>query len=224
MERFQGSGQLPGAALPLCRGAQRRGQAGGASPVQVHVVFPGVADRAEHQQRIERQIGTGGHRHHRGRRRGQPVLLERFVDRPHRVPGRRRGHLGVDQQHRGLVLQRLEGADRLAELFAGADVVHRHLDAASHGAAEAQAARATTTHRARSVGISESTADAGTRWSARCSTPTSVLRSVPRCCSTLSPEPEPASRTNHRSAPSPHVRPPECVVPRRYPASSRSSR
>ena len=69
--------------------------------------------------------------------------------------------------------------------------------------AAAQAARATTTQRARSVGMSASTAAAGTRWSARCSTPTSVHRSVPLCCSTVRPASERVSSTNHRSAPSP---------------------
>ena len=92
---------------------------------------------------------------------GEPVLLDGFVDGAHRIPGRRRGQLGVDQQHRGLVLQRLEGADRFAELFAGADVVRRCLDARRTVPADAHAARATTTQRARSVSIPDSTAVRG---------------------------------------------------------------
>ena len=53
---------------------------------------------------------------------GQPSLLRRFIDGAHRVPRCRRGQFAVDEQHRRFVLQRLEGADGLAELLPRAQV------------------------------------------------------------------------------------------------------
>ncbi len=95
-------------------------------------MFPGVADRAKHQQGIEGQVGGRTHRHQGGRRSGQAVLLEGLVGGAHRVPGRCRGQFGVDQQHSGFVLQGLKGPNGFAELLAGADIVHGGFGAAAY--------------------------------------------------------------------------------------------
>ena len=69
--------------------------------------------------------------------------------------------------------------------------------------AAAHAARATTTHRARSVERLDITALSGTTWSARSNTPTSVHRSVPCCGSIVRPGLcAVASSANHSSSPS----------------------
>jgi hypothetical protein len=88
----------------------------------VHVVFPGEPDGAEHCQRIEQQFGGRRDGHDGGARRGQLSLLRRFIDGAHRVPRCRRGQFAVDKQHRRFVLERLEGADELAELLPRAQV------------------------------------------------------------------------------------------------------
>ncbi len=119
--RLAGGGcrQLAEVAGPSRDRADRGGQAGGPAPVQVQVVFPGEADGAEHGERFEHQAGSRHHGHDRGRTRRQPVLvgIRRTGEGPRRIPGRGRGQRAVHQQHRRLVLQRLEGTDRLAELF-----------------------------------------------------------------------------------------------------------
>ena len=66
--------------------------------------------------------------------------------------------------------------------------------------AAAHAARATTMQRARSVEMPDISALSGTTWSARCSTPTSVHRSVPCCGSIVTPGL--GVTTNHRWLPS----------------------
>ena len=57
------------------------------------------------------------------------MLVERFVDGADRVPGRRGGQFTVDQKHRGVVLQCLEGPDHLAELLTGTQMRGDHFDA-----------------------------------------------------------------------------------------------
>ena len=98
------------------------------------VVFPRVADRAEHQQRVEHEVGGGTDRDDGGRSRCEPVLFDGFVGGPNRVPGSGRGQFGVHQQHRRLVLQCLERADGSAELLAGADVIGRRVGAPTYRA------------------------------------------------------------------------------------------
>ena len=134
-----GGRQFTEVAGPARYRADRGGQAGGPAPVEVQVVFPGESDRSEHGQRLEHQAGNRHDRSHRGRAGGQPVLVGvcGAAEGAHRIPGRRRRQRTVHQQHRRLVLQRLERPDRLAELFTGAQVfgdgVHTPLgDACGH--------------------------------------------------------------------------------------------
>ena len=123
-----GAGQLSQQPGPAIRRTDRSRQADGPPPVQVHVVFPGETDGAEHRQGVEHQVRDRRDRDRRRPGRGEPVLVERFVRGTHRIPGRRGGQLAVDQQHGRAVLQRLEGADDLAELLPGAQVRGDRLD------------------------------------------------------------------------------------------------
>jgi hypothetical protein len=105
------------APLPPAARAEQRGQAHRAAPVQVDVVFPGVTDAAEQRHGLEAKVDGRWGGDHRGGGRGERELLGvlRVSDRG--VPGRRRDELGAREQPRALVLDRLEGADRGAELL-----------------------------------------------------------------------------------------------------------
>ena len=123
------AGQLSQHPGPAIRRTDRSRQADGPPPVQVHIVFPSETDGAEHRQGVEHQIRHRRDRDHRRTRRGQPVLVQRFVRGTHRVPGRRGGQLAVDQKHRRAVLQRLERPNHLAELLPSAQVRGDDVDA-----------------------------------------------------------------------------------------------
>ena len=92
-------------------------------PVQVDVMLPGVADAAEQGDRLQGEVDrSGGADHGRGRC-GQSELL-RLVGVGHGgVPRGRHDELGPDEQPGALVLDRLELADRAAELLPHLDVV-----------------------------------------------------------------------------------------------------
>ena len=91
-------------------------------------MFPGVADGAEHGERVEHQVGQPG-QGDGGGRRGRGALVGVAVARPGGVPGRRGQQLGVDVEPGGAVLQRLERADRSAELLAGLQMRQDVVDA-----------------------------------------------------------------------------------------------
>ena len=90
----------------------------GTPQVQMGVVLPGDADAAEHLDAVLR-VGLGGvDRLRGGDRRGDGQLIGITADGRRRVGGRHRDPPGA-QQHLGTkVLDRLEAADRFAELFA----------------------------------------------------------------------------------------------------------
>ena len=75
-------GQPP---LPAARRAEQRGQAHRATPVQVDVVLPGVADAAEQRDRLQGEVDGGGGGDHRRR----PPPPARTARRPGRARRRR---------------------------------------------------------------------------------------------------------------------------------------
>lgn len=101
-------------------------------------MLPREADRPEHRERVEHQFSRGYHRDERRTGRRDPLLRRRLVQRANGIPRRRRGELAVDQQRGGLVLQRLERADRFPELLASTQVlgdgVHAPPDEPGRGA------------------------------------------------------------------------------------------
>ena len=113
-----GRGQLGQAPLPRPARAEQRGQAHRAPPVQVGVVLPGVADAAEQRHRVQADVDGGRRRDHRRRGGGQRELPGVLPVRDGGVPGGRGDQLGAGEQPGALVLDRLERADRAAELLA----------------------------------------------------------------------------------------------------------
>src|SRR5438034_301564 len=102
--------------------------------VEVQVVFPGEADAAVHLDGVAADLARGVadvRLRHRGRER---AVLGAAGERPRCVVGRRVRVLDLQQHLGALVADRLEGADRLAELLAHLRVLHGHVQAPARGA------------------------------------------------------------------------------------------
>ncbi len=106
--------------LAVCRhrGPEQSAERHRAAVVQVRVVLPGVADAAEDLNAlVHARDGRVGREYGGGRRREvAPWLIA--GECPCRIPDRRRRLLGHDEHPRAPVLDRLELADRPAELMA----------------------------------------------------------------------------------------------------------
>src|SRR5215470_15164888 len=101
----------------------------GPAEVQVGWMLPGEADAAVHLDVLGRgeHVGLGTADVRRGG--GDGELGRPLVSQPGRLPDRRFGELDPGQHVRALVLDRLEGADRPAELEPGPGVLRAHLQA-----------------------------------------------------------------------------------------------
>src|SRR6476646_7909673 len=91
------------------------------------VMLPGEADTSVQLNVVLRveYLRPDGVR--RGNRGGEPRTFQ--IIGTCRVPGRCGGLLGVDEHVRGVVLDRLEGTDRAAELLSYLGVLDGHLEA-----------------------------------------------------------------------------------------------
>ena len=108
--------------------------------VEVQVVLPREADPAVELNPGARHLPVGVRDVRLGHRRREPGLGSVLVHRPRRVVRERLRVLDVHEHVRGLVLDALVGADRLAEGDADLRVLRRHLEdllgAAAHLRAE----------------------------------------------------------------------------------------
>ena len=110
------------------------GLAGQSAPMeQVHVVLPGKADAAMDLDRLAGDIlahirGVGFRHRHRGRGLRGP-----FIHGPASVVSKRAGIFDRHHHVHAFVLDRLESADRLAELNARFSIIDRHVQRALRG-------------------------------------------------------------------------------------------
>ena len=99
-------------------GVQHGGDGRSPAQVQVGVVLPGETDPAVHLDVEAGVTDRGGHGQRRRDGRGVAELVTAADPGPARIPGRGAGQFGGDQHVRAVVLDRLEGRDRAAELLA----------------------------------------------------------------------------------------------------------
>ncbi len=120
------AGQGGGAGQPGAGAAEELAQREGPAQVQVGVVFPGEADPAEHLDAVLGVVHRGVQRQRGGGRGGQRVPRSGVLVRgPGGVPGQGGGAFGPAGHGGAEVLDRLEGADRAAELAADPGVARR---------------------------------------------------------------------------------------------------
>src|SRR5262245_43458898 len=120
------------------RPSQPRREREGALQIESRVVLVREADRAVELDRLagyfQGRVGAAGFRAARQRR--APAGIGRAIESGERLIEHRARELLLDMQIDRPVLQRLEAADRLAELLARAQVVEAHLERAVHDAEE----------------------------------------------------------------------------------------
>ena len=167
VERLSVRANSPTSRLHRVIGPERRRQAGSAAPVQVHVVFPRVADRAEHQQRVEHQVGRG-ERPPSGRRTPQRAGAARRDSSAARTASQAAAAASSALTSSIAALccsawnapTGLPNCSRVRMYSVAASAQRRTVPADAH------AANATTMQRARSASIPDNSALAPTAWSA----------------------------------------------------------